>query len=378
MQVRVFGSNDERLGALLTAIGCQVTQAPAADLQRLASSTSAPPVIVIDVRGGAALPAGVAAMRRHHPEVAVLLVAPSLEPSLLLDAMRAGITEVITEPLTQDNVEEALARLAGRRSTADSGQVFVFVGAKGGVGTTTVAVNTAATLGRLSKPGRTLLMDLHQASGDAAVFVGAEPKFTMGDAVENIHRLDLNFFRGLVVPMTPNTDLLASPERMPAAPAPVPHIHRVVDFAVSAYRYVVIDLSRADLPAIDGLARVAGVFVVVNQELATLRSAARLLPLVRQRHGDVLRTVLTRADDNNAITLSDVEQALGTRIAERFPNDYPAALNALNIGRPLAIDSTTELATSFKRFAATLAGVHTKKTEPARTGLFARLSPRRV
>ena len=83
------------------------------------------------------------------------------------------------------------ARL-GRRSTR-------FVGAKGGVGTTTVAVNVATALAKLAGTERTLLIDLHVANGDAAVFLGAEPRFSIVDALENTHRLDEAFFRGLIV-----------------------------------------------------------------------------------------------------------------------------------------------------------------------------------
>ena len=80
---------------------------------------------------------------------------------------------------------------------AGASQVFAFIGAKGGVGTSTLAVNTAASLARDNK-GQVLLIDLHHSQGDAAIFLGAEPRFSVIDALENSHRLDEALFRSMV------------------------------------------------------------------------------------------------------------------------------------------------------------------------------------
>ena len=79
---------------------------------------------------------------------------------------------------------------------------------KGGVGTTTVAVNVATALAKL-EPKSTLFIDLHVANGDAAVFLGAEPRFSIVDALENTHRLDEAFFRNLIAHAKCGVDLLA-------------------------------------------------------------------------------------------------------------------------------------------------------------------------
>ena len=73
--------------------------------------------------------------------------------------------------------------------------MFAFIGAKGGVGTTTAAVNVATALAGM---GTTLLIDFHLAGGDAALYLGADSHFWVLDALENTHRLDAAYFRGLV------------------------------------------------------------------------------------------------------------------------------------------------------------------------------------
>src|SRR5262245_40387850 len=108
--------------------------AAGADLTKLAEvGAKQPDVLVLDVRGQAKLPAELAVLKRHHPATGVLIVADRLDPALLLEAMRAGITEIVAAPLVANDVDAAIARLAAQRSIAATvGVTFAFVGAKGG------------------------------------------------------------------------------------------------------------------------------------------------------------------------------------------------------------------------------------------------------
>src|SRR6266849_5610209 len=130
-------------------------------LPTLASSTARlPDVLVLDIRDGGEMPQVVAEIRRLHPSTGVVIVGSALDPTMLLAAMRAGVNELVTDPVTKDNLEAAIARVLGQRPGSENGQVFAVVGAKGGVGATTVAVNVATTLGSIGGPKSTLLIDL--------------------------------------------------------------------------------------------------------------------------------------------------------------------------------------------------------------------------
>ena len=183
------------------------------------------------------------------------------------------------------DLEAAINRLAAQRPVHRSaGWRFAFVGAKGGVGTTTVAVNVATALAKL-EPGSTLLIDLHVANGDAAVFLGAEPRFSIVDALENTHRLDEAFFRNLIAKTKSGVDLLASSDRVMVTPLDVRRIRTLLEFAERHYRYVVLDVPRSDAAVLDALEGVTRIVVVANQELATVRSASRMAAALRQRYG---------------------------------------------------------------------------------------------
>ena len=84
-------------------------------------------------------------MRMGAPSVAIFMVAPDATPDLILQSMRAGANEFFTWPLAEAAFHEAIARATVRRSSSSEGKplatTLAFFGAKGGAGTTTVAVN---------------------------------------------------------------------------------------------------------------------------------------------------------------------------------------------------------------------------------------------
>ncbi len=341
-------------------------------------SAPQPDAIVVDLRDQSRVPPAVGDIKRQHQTTGIVIIASALDPALLVEAMRAGVTEVVSEPLTANDLEQAIVRISQQRPGSESGQLFGFVGAKGGVGTTTVAVNVAIALGALGKGARTLLIDAHQAGGDAAVFTNIEPKFTLANAIENTHRLDRVMLRSLVTEIAPFVDLLASPERTVALHADTTKLRAILDFATSNYRYVVVDLPRSDGIVLDALDSVAALVIVANQELATVKNASRMAAMLRQRYGrSKVSVVLSRSDRRAEIGHEDVERAVGCEVAQTFPSDYRLAVDAMNKGRPIALDNHNELSAAFVRFARTLAGVRVERPKPVRAGLFAKFTPRR-
>ena len=377
--VGIVGSRDRQLEDLVKAAGMQPRALETGDLHALAGSNRMPDVLLLDTRGGGGIPPALAPLKRQHADVGVVIVAASLDPELLLEAMRAGVNELIADPVSQSDIERAMGRVLGQRLGKQAGKIYGFVGAKGGVGTTTVAVNVAAAFSKADKDGKTLLIDMHQAGGDAAVFAGAEPKFSILDAVENTHRLDASYFNGIVTQLSPRLDLLGSADRAFASSVDPARLRTVIDFASRGYQHVVLDLTRSDAAMFFNDTATTEIYTVANQELATVKSATRMASTLRQRFGrDKIKVVLSRSDRQAEIGLADVERAIGAEVSHSFPSDYRAALQALNKGRPLVFDGDGELVASFKKFVGKLTeGKTDRKAEPAKGGLFSRLTSSR-
>lgn len=372
LNITLVGTVDRQIEELLRGPSIRLKSVPVADLLALCQAQAPQPdVVILDVRDSDALPPTLTTLKRQHPGTGVVIVASRMDPALMLEAMRAGVNEWIADPLSAAELNAAIERVSSSRSAHTQGQVFAFVGAKGGVGTTTIAVNVATALARAVEADETLLMDFHLSYGDAAVFLGAEPRFTVADAMENTHRLDEAFFESLVVQSKAGVHLLASAERA-VGPVDMRRISTLLQFAANHYRYTFLDVPRSEALVLDALEGVASILIVANQELATVRNAGRIASTLRQRYGkDRVKVVISRFDRQAEIGADDVERVVGSPVRFTVPSDYRAALNALNKGRPIALDHDSKLAAAFQSLAHELAGIQMEKAaEPAKAGGF--------
>jgi pilus assembly protein CpaE len=294
----------------------------------------------------------------------------------MLEAMRAGVNECLQEPLTPDALGQAIRRVVSGTQPAPAGQVFAFIGAKGGVGTTMLSVNTAAMLARATKSD-VLLIDLHVGLGDAALLLGVEPRFSVIDALENVHRVDESFFGSVVEKTKVGIDLLGSSDRMIAGGIDPHRLRALIEFAATRYRYTVLDVPRSDMAMLDTLEVASTVVVVTTQELPSLRSAGRLAHMLRTRYGSArVMAVMNRFDRRSEIAHADVERVIGDAVKHVIPSDYRMALQALNVGRPVALE-TGALADSLRSLAGDLGGI-VKQKRPASSSVFGRLAFRRA
>jgi pilus assembly protein CpaE len=366
LKVIVVGTADRELDTVLRACGATPALAPITELAALAQPTvKQPELIVVDLRNHAGVPPGLAALKRQHPTTGVVIVAKSLDPELILAAMRAGANECLAEPITQADLDAAITRVVARQQTPAASQAFAVIGVKGGVGATSLAVNIATALARVSSAGA-LLMDLHIARGDAALYLGVEPRFTVVDALDNIQKLDEAFFRSLIVRAPSRLDLLASPDVPGSGRVDPARLRTLLDFTGKCFEFVVIDVPRTEPGALEGLDAVKSIVVVTTHELAAVRSAAQIVTRLKQRYGkDRTVLVVNGKNDQSDISREDITQAVGQPIACTIPADARATMEAMNKGRPVVLDNHSGLASSYEKFARALAGLTVEKSDAA-------------
>jgi pilus assembly protein CpaE len=371
----VVGSDDRQLIAFLGALGLQVRSVPEESALASFARAEAEALLVLDARVRGTVPQWIPAFRRQYPSASLLMVVTALEPTLILDAMRSGVNECLADPLMEQDLQAAINRLRALHATTATGQVLAFLGAKGGVGATTTAINVATALASLAAP--TLVMDLHLAHGDAAVFLGVEPRFSVVDALENMNRLDVAFFNSLITKAPSGPDLLASSDRAFVTTAAVQQIRQLVEFAARQYRYTVLDVPRAEAATLDALDLASRILVVANQELATVRNASRITDALRRRYGkERVSVLITRYDSGAQIGQDDVERVTGVAVAGTIPSDYRLAVQALNAGRPVTVENHNRLSAAYRQLALKLTGTRSADDQGS-TGLFNRLLGRR-
>jgi len=370
-------SGDERLVEQLRACGADPARFAPSDLDGSPRLRQAPPALVLDIRRSGEVPAGLSAFCRQHPACRVAVVMTTLDPALMLEAMRAGVSECIAEPITGQVLEQALQRLVALEPPATAGQVIAFVGAKGGVGTTTLAVNTATALARATKAD-VLLIDLHVGHGDAALYLGAEPRFSVRDALANVHKVDASFFAGLVERSASGVNLLSSGTSPSPERTDENRLRQLLDAGARMYGVTVLDVPRFDPGSLNTLDAATTIVVVTTHDLASLRSAGDVAKTLRQRYGSArVKVVLNRLDRESMITREDVDRAAGGSLAHQIPSDYRAAVEALNAGRPLVLNPDSRVGASMTALARELAGVANDRPKK-QTGILTRFVLRRA
>ena len=170
-----------------------------------------PDVILLDLgRDAAPFLTLAAQIRKMQPTVHIIACSVTFPPDqyLLMDAMRCGVQEFIAKPVLPDALREILNRFhEGHPQKRASEKLIVLMGSKGGVGTTTVAVNLGAQLCTFAKR-RTVLLDFAQPLGNAHLLLDLHPRFGIRDALDNLERLDSHFFAGLLTRHESKLELL--------------------------------------------------------------------------------------------------------------------------------------------------------------------------
>ena len=370
-----YVSGDERLAEIFRSIGVKAARVTEAEARTLGATAAAPAALVLDVRPHDLLAPWINDVQTRQPALAVALLVSTLDARFILAAMRAGIRECLPEPITPQALDEAVRRLVVGDQRERPGQVVAFVGAKGGVGTTTLAVNVAAALaGMADSPP--LLIDLHVALGDAALLLGAEPRFSLLDAFENLHKVDESFLGSLVETTPCGAHLLASSSRPVNVATSHTATRALLEMAARRYRITVLDVPHTDPAMLAALDPATVIVVVTAQDLSAVRGAAATVATLRQRYGSQrLRVVINRHDKNGPVSATDVAKAVGEPIACLIPSDYRVASQAITAGRPIVLQEG-RLTTALNRAALDL--VNVASNQPHAPGLLRRLSWRRA
>jgi pilus assembly protein CpaE len=317
---------------------------------------ASPDVAVVDGRGDlAAAVALVERLRAADATTGIFFVASSSNPDAILQSMRAGANEFFTWPPAKDALDEGITRTAGRRATSAPPQAttMVFFGAKGGAGTTTMAVNSAVEISRLSKRP-TVIVDLKPGLGEVSLFLGVRSRYTLLDALDNLHRLDGDFLRELVVKHKSGLEMLAGSDLFdrpgPGDSAALEEVFRLLG---RQYEYIVIDAGSQMNPcSVSALYTADMIGLVANPDVPCVRNAQRLLDRIGQLGpcAERVKILLNRAAEPYPIPPAQLQSALGQPIFHTFPSDYKAVSSALNSGVPLALSGNTEMATQFDKF----------------------------
>lgn len=328
----------------------------------------------------------VAKVSQDLPNTHVLVLSSSTEGSLILQAMRNGAKEFLSNPLKLEDLLAALDRLqqahggkAGEGQVRSS-QVITVAGVSGGVGCTSLAINLACIMARNPKHS-VAIIDLDFTLGDADVWLDIVPEYTIQDVAENITRLDYSLLKRSLTKHSSGVFLLPRPVQIDDSLRINPEqLRRVIALLKATFTHLIIDVSKSfgplDLTALEAADHA---LLVTQLDLACLRNVVRLMQYFDTR--DALarkaKIVVNRLGlEDSQISLNKALETIGREIFWQIPNEYSTMVEARNNGVPLVIQSPkAKITRSLEGLAVTLdAGAATKgeteEKKPKRGGLF--------
>lgn len=287
----------------------------------------------------------VAEVAHKYPQCAVLVSSSSTDGRLILESMRAGAKEFLTEPLRPEDLSVALQRVKrhasgnGSSKAAEGCKIFAVTGATGGVGASSLAVNLACALSS-DEANSVVLLDLDLALGDADVFLDTIPEYTLADVAQNVERLDLTLLRKSLTKHSSGVHLLPRPMQLEDVRLITQDkLQRVLGLLKTSFSHLVIDASKS-YSELDMLAlRMADEVLLVTQlDLPCLRNAVRLLMTFDDddQLREKVKVVVNRVgQDSGQITLKKARDTIGRDIFWQIPNDYRVMIDVRNNGVPL-------------------------------------------
>jgi pilus assembly protein CpaE len=298
-------------------------------------------------------------------KITVIALAKSREPELLLLAMRGGCTEFLHKPLKLDAFSEVLRRLE-RQWTATSakpvaiGSILSFFGAKGGVGTTTLAVHLAMYLVQCHGK-RTLLIDNHAELGHVSVYLGLDgSRFHFNEVVRNVSRLDSELLQGFVAKHPSGLDVLSSPDVCGNFSVLDPEaVSKTLEFLRTEYDFVILDCDTAvDENALSIIDISTRVYLVATPEIGAIRDLSRYVDNLMQIDytTEKMHVVINRFSSRYAVSVEQIEKAIRLPIAIRLPNSYTELVRSVNLGEPVPAKTKSDFAAQCVKWANSLVG----------------------
>jgi pilus assembly protein CpaE len=283
-------------------------------------------------------------IKQASPDLYVMASHYHADGETVIACMRAGANEFLLQPLKRTEFRDAIGRFERapkRAATSESklGKVYTFLGAKGGVGTTAMAVNFASVLAQRKQ--NTVMIDLDWVGNDVAMQVGASPQYTLMEVAENLNRMDQALFEGFVTRDPLGFYLVGPPDALENRGLFSEHMFReFATFLVEKYDSIVIDGGRniSDEVVMAACQVSASIFLVLQQDFPSVRNAQRYITFLMRMgfNQDQIKLVVnqyTKKVNSNHASLEQIQQTLNQPIFYGIPSS-PAMLSSINRARP--------------------------------------------
>src|SRR3954465_5019701 len=316
----------------------------------------APDLILLDVvlpkLDGYQVAAKIRSEEGNASHVPIIMLTAEQEVEQRVRGLRAGADASLIKPFHPAEllarIKSLLARFAPKEALTRPplGRVLAFYGAKGGVGTTTIAINGAIALHR--ELGRKVcLVDGNLQFGDHRVFLdlGLDRRSIVD--IVSAPSIDQDLVKQVLVKHDSGVDLLLAPPSPETAELVTPaHMPEILDVLRGLYDYVLVDIDkRLDDVNLGIIEHAETLFVVMTADLSCLKNVRLVLETVGHLgyEKSKIQLVLNRSNAFTGISVKNAEGALKRTIDHQIVNEYRGAISSLNSGAPFMFTKADSL-----------------------------------
>ena len=304
----------------------------------------------------------------------VVIIGAVNDIALFRELMARGVSEYIVPPLQAMDLIRTICGLYVNPDKPFAGRVIAVIGARGGVGSSTIAHNLAWSIAERQDAGATLL-DLDLSFGTAALDFNQDPAQSMADVLLASDRVDDVFLERVTTKHTQRLQMITAPATLErefeldqmAFESVIDRVRRTAPFVLLDLPHVWTSWVKQTLLAADD------VIIVAGPDLASLRNTKNILDLLKAtRPYDSAPAVILSmvgVPKRPEIPLKDFTEALGSAPVASIPFDPALFGMAANNGQMIGeVAAQSKIALTIDELAASLTGrkpVETKKTSLA-------------
>jgi pilus assembly protein CpaE len=304
-------------------------------------------VVDLDARQPDEMAALAKLMGRIGARPPVVAVTQTFDAAVARTLVQMRVADFLVKPVAPVDLVRACARVAKVQTASNEpteAQIYTFLPSAGGVGVTTLAVQTAMLLLANAPRGKssTCLVDLDFQHGAVADYLDLEPRLNLTEIEPRPDRLDRQLLEVMMSYHASGLAVVAAPNRPAEMRSFDPDVvTRLLDLVSTNFDYVVFDMPRTWFSWTDSVLLGSNkLFIVSETTVPGLRHAKHLVAAIKERLGDgpnpqVIVNRFQHAMFSSGLSLADLKQALGDAFGATVPNDYNLVREAIDRGVPL-------------------------------------------
>jgi len=279
----------------------------------------------------------------EYPHIAIFISSDIQEPQLILNALRSGAQEFFTKPLKFEEFSNAVEKISLKKKRASTvpvqkNKLITVFSKKGGQGATTLSVNLAGALAKLFKQ-KSAIFDLDLQLGDVTSFLDLSPQYSIVDTCGIDGEIDSTKLQSCMTHHELGISILAEPpDPADSDLITATQVSQIISHLKSMFSHVIVDTThRFDSRTLEVFSQSDYILLVTVASIPSIRATRKSLDVFKGLgYGkDKVKIVVNRTSKKDKINISEIEKNLEYPVFWSIPNNYKAAIRAIDSGIPL-------------------------------------------